>query len=66
MVKNFDHACMLYMKGKQEKTDHAHVHKGQCRRKSSHLAEKAWKSFASRMFAGSDLHIEAPVKLNDL
>ena len=43
-----------------------HAHKGQSRRKSSHLVEKAQKSFILQMFAGSDLHIEAPVKLNDL
>ena len=43
-----------------------HAHKGQSRRKSSYLVEKARKSFVSRMLAGSDLHIEAPVKLNDL
>ena len=48
------------------KIDHMHANKDQSRRKSSHLTEKARKSFVSRMFAGSDLQIEAPVKLNDL
>ncbi len=47
--------------------DHAHANNNsQFSSRSSQLAEKARKSLICRMEAGSDLHMEAPAKLNAL